>query len=296
MALLYVAFVFVADEQALSVLHHERTDVTPPQVALALVEKMGLAGRFSAYALPSECLVADTLLLDMQTLADQEDVYLLVSYARLLNEQERSDQMMTNASVLFTPDGEIGWEYAKAFPALGYEEYMVEAGPSDIPYLDTPYGRIGQIICADMHHPHYIRQAATKDIDLLLDPAFDTNTMTPLTALSSGFRAVENGFTMVRVTGDGYSAVIDPYYRHWAEQNSFEQGTPNFHANVPMVSKKTVYASIGYIFPYVVVLLLISFIVLAITRDDWQQPLPGRRTGQCHRIEVTHYRKQATRA
>ena len=40
-----------------------------------------------------------------------------------------------------------------------------------IPYLDTPYGRIGQVICFDMVYPHYIRQAALKKIDLLLAPS-----------------------------------------------------------------------------------------------------------------------------
>lgn len=218
------------------------------------------------YALSLESAIADALLQEMQILADEEDVYLLVSYARLLNEAERNDRVMLNASVLFTPGGEIGWEYAKAFPALGYEEYMVEAGPRDIPYLDTPYGRIGQIICADMNYPHYISQAAAKNIDLLLDPAFDQIAITPLFTYSSGYRAVENGFTMIKITGDGYSAVIDPYYKQWAGQNSFELGTPNFYANVPVVSRETVYASIGYLFPYAVVFILISSSVLAAIR------------------------------
>ena len=71
---------------------------------------------------------------------------------------------------------------------------------------------------------------------------------------------------MIRITGDGHSAVIDPYYRHWAGQNFFEQGSKNFYVNVPVVSKKTFYAIIGFIFPYVISLLLISLIVLAVKR------------------------------
>jgi len=54
----------------------------------------------------------------------------------------------------------------------------------------------------------------------------------PLHTFNAGFRAVENGFTLVRVTGDGYSAVIDPYYRLWSAQDTFEQGTDNFTYNV----------------------------------------------------------------
>lgn len=76
----------------------------------------------------------------------------------------------------------------------------------------------------------------------------DSTVFTSLIAFYSGYRAVENSFTMIRVAGDGHSAVIDPYYRHWAGQNSFEQGTDNFYANVPIVSMNTVYANVGYIF------------------------------------------------
>jgi apolipoprotein N-acyltransferase len=129
----------------------------------------------------------------------------------------------------------------------------------------TPYGRIGQVICSDMLLPHYIRQAAIKHIDLLLVPSFDAPIFSPFITFGSGYRAVENGFTMIRIAGlAGYSSVIDPYYRQWAVQNSCKQGTRNFYANVPVLSKKTFYAIIGFIFPYIIVVLLISLIVLAI--------------------------------
>jgi len=217
-------------------------------------------------ALMLESSVADTFLLEMKNLADKEDIYLLVSYERLLNEKEKKDKAMKNTGILFTPEGNIGWEYEKAFPVPGFEDFFIEPGPRNIPYLDTPYGRIGQVICADMIPPHYIRQAAVKNIDLLLVPSWDTITYTPLFTFSSAYRAVENGFTMIKITGDGHSAVIDPYYRQWAGQNSFELGSTNFYVNVPVVSKKTFYAVIGFIFPYVISLLLISLIVFAVKR------------------------------
>ena len=218
------------------------------------------------YALVLESSVADDLLMDMQALADARDVYLLVSYGRILRAEERTDQPMVNGSVLMTPDGEIGWEYAKVFTAPGYENHMVEAGQRDIPYVDTPYGRIGQIICADMHHPLYIRQAGTRDIDLLLNPAFDTEPMTPLLAFVPGVRSVEYGFTMIRVTGYGQSVVFDPYYRQWGGQNSFAQGTPNFYVNVPVISRETFYTRFGYVFPFAIVVLLILLTGAAVVR------------------------------
>jgi len=153
---------------------------------------------------------------------------------------------------------------------------MVESGPRNIPYVDTPYGRIGQVICADMLFPHYIRQAAINDIDLLLVPSFDSPMFTPLITYASGYRAVENGFTMIRITGDGHSGIIDPYFRHWTGKNSFEQGTDNLYANVPILSGNTIYSSIGFVFPYLIVLLLtlltVSAIIKAVRRDKDTHP------------------------
>jgi apolipoprotein N-acyltransferase len=208
-------------------------------------------------ALLLEPAVADPLLEEMRDLADEADVYLLISYERLLGDAERRSRPMRNSSVLFTPEGETGWEYAKAFPAAGFEDVFTEPGAREIPYLDTPYGRIGQVICADMIHPGYLRQAAAKDIDLLLVPSWDTAAHTPSFTFASAYRTVEDGFTMVRITGDGQSAVIDPYYRNWAAQSSFDHGTINFYANVPVVSRTTFYGVIGFCFPYLAGLCLI---------------------------------------
>ena len=200
----------------------------------------------------------------MKNLADKENIYLLISYGRLLNETEKKNRIMRNIGVLFTPDGEIGWEYDKAYPATGYEDLMIETGKKEIPYLDTPYGRIGQVICADMLYPQYIKQVNEKEIDLLLVPSYDTSFYTPLLSFISAYRTVENGFTMVRITGEGYSTVIDPYYKHWSGQNFFEQGSTNFYTNVPIISRKTFYSKIGFLFPYLIILVLVCLIIYSI--------------------------------
>ena len=228
--------------------------------------------------LAMESSVADVYLEGMRTLADEMDIYLLVSYERILNETERRDRILRNMGVLLTPEGDVSWEYTKAFPVPGFEEQFSEAGPRSIPYLDTPYGRIGQVICADAMMPHYIRQAATSHIDLLLNPSLDTVAYTPRFSYGSATRAVENGFTMIRITGDGHSAVIDPYFRQLAGQNSFEQGTPILYADVPAVSHDTIYASIGFLFPYAMALLLIALIAIAMLRAPTTTPRSAHTT------------------
>jgi apolipoprotein N-acyltransferase len=229
--------------------------------------------------LAMESSVADAYLEEMRTLADQRDIYLLVSYERILNEAEKRDRILRNMGVLFTPTGEVGWEYTKAFPVPGLEAQFSAAGPRSIPSLDTPYGRIGQIICADATMPRFMRQAGTKDIDILLNPSLDTAAHTPRFSLSSAIRAVENGFTMVRVTGDGLSTVIDPYFKQVAGQDSFQLGTPILYVDVPVVSHQTVYAAIGFLFPYAMALLLVALIVVA--------AVPRRRDRSAHTTNQT---------
>ena len=170
-------------------------------------------------------------------------------------------------AVLFTPEGEVGWEYDKAFPIVG-EYFMIDSGERNIPFVDTPYGRIGQVICFDMHFPHYLRQAGKNRIDIILSSSVDESAFTPLHIFNNGMRAVENGFTMVRIVGYGHSGVIDPYYRHWTSQNTLEHGTDNFYSNVPVISKNTVYSTIGYLFPFAVVLLLMALVAAAIIRNN----------------------------
>jgi apolipoprotein N-acyltransferase len=211
--------------------------------------------------------VADALIDEMRQLARQEGVYILVSYERLLDRSERRNRPMRNSSVFVTPAGEIAWEYAKAFPAAGFEDVFTESGSHDIPYLDTPYGRIGQVICADMVHPYYLRQASLRDIDLLLVPSWDTISFTPFFTYASAYRAVEDGFTMVRVTGDGQSAVIDPYYRQWANQSTFDHGTVSFYTNVPVVSRATFYGRLGFLFCYLAAAFLAALVVCAVIRS-----------------------------
>jgi len=220
------------------------------------------------YALTLDAVVADALLAEMKDLADEADVYLLVSYARLLAQDERhGKQILRNLGVLFTPEGRKAWEYAKAYPITGTEDYAVEAGARRIPHLDTPYGRIGQVICFDMHFPQYLRQAALDHIDLLFSPSVDGRAFTPMATLNHAYRAVESGFTLVRITGDGLSAVVDPSYRFWAARDTFEQGTGSLYCDVPVISRRTFYAAYGFLLPHCACLLLITLIVVASIRS-----------------------------
>jgi apolipoprotein N-acyltransferase len=214
---------------------------------------------------------ASLLIEEMKEEAEAAGVYIVVSFGEVLSPEKRANLPLRNKSVLITPEGTVGWDYSKTKVNPGYEDVIYEAGDGIIPYVDTPFGRMGMVICADGIYQHFIRQAYTKHIDLLLVPSWDSTTSTPKITDCTDIRAVEFGFTSVRIAGEGLSTVSDPYYRRWARQNSFEPSLEelymdNFYANVPIFSKRTFFGSVGYWLQWLAFILLPALIVWALVK------------------------------
>lgn len=211
---------------------------------------------------------ADVYIETLREIAKEHKVYLVISYARILDKDERKDKPELNMSICITPNGETAWEYAKTYPNPGLETNIVQSGFGDIPYVDTPYGRIGEVICADTIFPHFIKQAADKDIDILLNPSWDGKAFGLKIGYISALRAVENGFTMVRVSSGGLTAVIDPQFTQWAKYDGMIEEKTDFYAKVPVISGNTIYGKVGYLFPILCIIGLIFIALLYIVLRD----------------------------
>lgn len=103
-----------------------------------------------------------------KALAREQGIYLGMALAVIVPGAERP---LENKIVLVTPAGEVGFEYLKAHPVPGSEAASSVLGAAQMPTLDTPYGGIGAVICFDMDHHDYIRQAALRGVDILFAPA-----------------------------------------------------------------------------------------------------------------------------
>lgn len=116
--------------------------------------------------------------------------------------------------------------------------------------LDTPYGRISAIICWDADFPNTVKQAGAQGVDLLFIPSQDWLGVRDIHAGMATFRAVENGMTIFRQTGQGVSLVSDPYGRVLSRVDSFEEAaTGNFVAvqnvQTSIRSVNTLYPALG---------------------------------------------------
>jgi predicted amidohydrolase len=94
--------------------------------------------------------------------ADSWNIYLTVP----LLEVDRATGKYYNTSVLLGPEGDVLLHYRKRNPWMWAERGWATPGDLGNPTVDTPYGRLGLLICYDIHEQAQIM--ADKGVDLLL--------------------------------------------------------------------------------------------------------------------------------
>ena len=80
-------------------------------------------------------------------LAQRHDVYLHIGLGVL----SRSAPYMRNQAILVDPAGQMVWTYDKARPVPGMDQ--LAPGDGKVPTVDTPYGKLANLICFDSDFP-----------------------------------------------------------------------------------------------------------------------------------------------
>ncbi len=130
-----------------------------------------------------------------------------------------------NSVVLIGPDGKVVGSYRKRNNLLEASYNAEDFDP--VPVFDTPYGKIGIVICADMFYPHFPRAAAVAGTNILLAPAN--------VGITTGFmkvRTFENNFAMI--VANRYGTGLQGKKLDFFNQNSFTIASPfpyNFEYN-----------------------------------------------------------------
>jgi apolipoprotein N-acyltransferase len=180
---------------------------------------------------------------------------------------------MENRVILLDPAGELAWDYHKAHPTP-FENTMVVPGPRIIPTIDTPYGRLGAAICYDNDFPELIRQAGQSGVDILLVPYRDWESVRVQHAQMAPFRAIENGFSIVRPALSGISTIVDPHGRVVAQADAFSGSEPTAVTLVAAAGTPTIYTHIGDSFAYLCVAGFLAITSLALVRRRTSHPAP----------------------
>jgi apolipoprotein N-acyltransferase len=163
-----------------------------------------------------------------------------------------------NETFLIAPDGKIHWHYRKNHPVPGMEPVAPFANTP--PVARTPFGTLSNIICFDADFPALARIKA----DILIVPAWDwPEIATAHTMHMARLRAIENGYSLVRVDYNGTSAVFDPVGRIIAGQDTTTSSAHMMIADVQVRGRPTLYSKIGDLFAWLCALVFIVLVVSA---------------------------------
>jgi len=203
-------------------------------------------------------------------LAQQEQIYLEMAYSAILHTDPTrlpEDKMWENKVILITPSGDALPQYRKTILVPGLEAMLAVKGDDDAPMVNTPYGRISSLICYDNDFPSFVREKVGKaGADLLIGPSGDWEDIDPYHTNMMAFRAIENGFSVLRVTYQGLSAAYDYQGRTLATMDYFKTDDKVFTAFVPEKGVTTIYAKIGDVFAWLCVAGFITISGLALIR------------------------------
>jgi len=182
----------------------------------------------------------EKMIADAGTLAKEENIYVVLPTFDI-------EQMPpVNSIYIVDPNGDVVLHHIK------YGGNMFEGtlkGDGVLQTVDTPYGKLSAIICWDADFPNIVKQAGAQNVDLLIVPAQDWLGVRDIHAGMATFRAVENGLTVFRQTGQGVSLVSDPYGKVLNRVDSFEDTDGKFvsiqKVSAPMGSVNTLYPKLG---------------------------------------------------
>jgi apolipoprotein N-acyltransferase len=136
------------------------------------------------------------------------------------------------------------------------------------------------VICFDADYPGMVRQAGQAGADLLLVPSDDWQAIDPAHTHDATFRAIENGYSLVRQASKGLSMTVDYEGHVLASSDYYTTDDQVMVAYVPMQGVRTIYATIGDLFAWLCIIGLVALTGLAIMQSRKRQsaspaaPLP----------------------
>lgn len=179
---------------------------------------------------------------ELSRLAVENDVYLAIGYAYYANVGKGENKM-----VMVDNQGDFVIDYTKRYlVGIGNtgEPAVFKKGPDKLQYADTPYGKVTVSVCRDMEMAKYIIQAGKAGVDIMLSVAYEW----PKTwNMSMQNRAIENGFSLVRVAYNGVSHSHD-YNGRVLNQMSFDDSQSGImYTEIPTKGIRTLYPNIGHL-------------------------------------------------
>lgn len=205
-----------------------------------------------------------TLIQQTSALAQRSGVFVDMGVGVFLSGAGHGPYLKDEA-VLVDPAGQ-SWTYEKTHLVPFGEQGVVVPGNGKLPLVSSPYGKLATAICFDLDFPSTMRQSGQGGADIMLAMADDWRAMDPTHAQHAVFRAIENGYSLVRETSKGLSITVDYEGNVLAASDYFASDHQIMVAYVPTHGVRTIYATIGDAFAWLCLLGLLAFIGLTVAR------------------------------
>jgi len=205
------------------------------------------------------------LLARASALARTTGTYLDLGVAVLLQHPVQS-RFFLNEVILVDPSGSVVWRYEKTHPVPWLEANSMVLGDGQVSTVQTPYGRLSSVICYDMSFLDMIRQAGQAGADVMLVPGYDWRGIDPYNTQMATFRAIENGFSLVRQASNGLAMTVDYEGQVLAASDYYTTDPQVMVADVPMQGVRTIYTTIGDLFAWLSLAGLVVLIGVAFAR------------------------------
>ncbi|WP_194975891.1 nitrilase-related carbon-nitrogen hydrolase [Aquiflexum lacus] len=174
-----------------------------------------------------------------------------------------NSRFLENKFVLFDRNGKKVMDYWKGISVPGAEAPISNNKTTGIQKIETDYGTIAGAICFDLDFPNYLKEA--KGSDILLAPSNDYKEIDQLHTNMAKFRAIEQGFNLIRQASLGHSIGTDYTGKVISEMNHFTDTSKVLITQLPTKGTKTIYAVIGDSF-IVFCIFLLGLVIIVLKR------------------------------
>jgi apolipoprotein N-acyltransferase len=169
-------------------------------------------------------------------------------------------------NILVDPSGSVVSRFEKAHPVPGVETSTLP-GEGRLTTVETPYGRMAGVVCYDADFPALLRQAGQAGADILFVASNDWREIDPYHTQLQTFRAIEDGFSLVRQTSNGLAMTVDYEGNVLAASDYFTTDQQSMVASVPTQGVRTIYTIVGDLFAWLSLAGLVVLIGFAIVRS-----------------------------
>lgn len=185
-------------------------------------------------------------------------------------------KFMENKLLIFSPKGELMYEYLKNVPVEGLEPSF--GGDGNIPVIEMNGVRVASVICYDADFPDLMVQAGNKRADLLLIPSSDWFVISEAHALMARQRAIENGMSLFRPAGNGRTLATDAYGNILLNTDYYYDPQHISLIRLPASGVPTLYSqmpTLMIITTLVILCAIVMILVVRVLRTSWRASKEG---------------------